>query len=100
MKKRTASFAIGFVSLATVAITFTQPTVIHQLVVWAGGIFGLLSVMAVFAISNWPHITAATENSGDTAKIDLVKYLRTRGMPDSAIAANTGIDIDVIEAIR
>ena len=113
MKKNTAVITISLIAAVTVAMTFIQPTVIHQLVVWVSGLFAVVMALALFAVSNWPqgsvvnnivdvkmprptHTAAHTQ---DEALILTVRALRKQNFSDWAISRTLKIDIDVIKAI-
>lgn len=110
MKSKTATiWIIGVIFVLTVLLTFIQPSVIHQLVVWVSGAFAVLVALALFVVGNWPEAaqqptkdawkTAAPECREDQAVIAAVKALRQYHMDDAQVAAITGFDIDVIKAV-
>lgn len=101
MHKVTATWSIGLIAATTLALTFIQPTIIHQLVIWVGGTFAILVALALFVVGNWPHPQQEPRKpNADEYTIAVVKELRTlNGWEDAFIAKHTGIDIDVIKAI-
>lgn len=100
MKKQTAGILIALTSLVTVAVTFIQPSVIHQLAVWVSGSFGVLVILALFVVRNWPAPAAPEEHlSTDAAIIRMVRHYRALGYSDHHIAIAMKTDIAVVEAI-
>ena len=101
MKSKTATkVVIGIIFAATVLLTFIQPSVIHQLVVWVGGSFAVLVALALFVVGNWPVATVAVpKDQSDRAVIDVVRMMRKAGASDEGISRAYGFDIDVIKAI-
>lgn len=110
MKAKTAKYLIISVMIATVAITFVQPTVIHQLVVWVSGMFAVLVTLALFMVGNW-RVNAVQSNNyaegrkgwrlqeQDTYIIKMTHSYRLAGYSDENIAIALNTDIDVIKAI-
>lgn len=94
-------------------MTFIQPTVIHQLVVWVSGLFVVVVALALFAVSNWPQgsvvnnivdversrPTPTAAHTQDEALILTVRALRNQHFSDWAISRTLNTDIDVIKAI-
>ena len=102
MKKQTAGILIVLTSLVTVGVTFLQPSVIHQLAVWVSGCFGVLVILALFVVRNWPdavEISAEEHIGTDAAIIRMVRHYRTLGYSDHHIAIAMKTDIAVVEAI-
>lgn len=109
--KNLTLFLITIVAGATVVGSFNQPTVVHQLAVWAGGIFSLLLIAVVFALRSWPETAtdikpASQENSEKKTPelterlIIAVHTLRGMGMTDEYIASGTGLTVEQIKAIK
>lgn len=103
MKKKTALIGVCTIAASTIGLTFIQPTIIHQLVIWVAGLFALLVVLAVFAVD---HATegdsaraAAQWSAEDSAVILAVRGMREQHMRDETISRMLNIDIDVIKAI-
>ena len=102
MKSKTATKAIiGVIFVLTVLLTFIQPSVIHQLAVWASGSFAVLVALALFVVGNWP-VSAKPENSDDKNFADLINKMREvyPMASDEDIAATLNIDTDVVKAVR
>lgn len=108
MKKKTALIGICAIAASTLALTFIQPTIIHQLVIWVAGMFAVLVVLAVFAVDNIAEggenkhasrIKSTAVSEYDKWVIDRTKKGRELGVPDEVIAETIGADIDVIKAI-
>lgn len=110
MKSKTATiWIIGIIFAATVLLTFVQPSVIHQLVVWVSGSFAVLVALALFVVGNWPVAaaqptkaawkTTTPECREDQAIIAAVKAMRQYRMDDSAISQLLALDIDVVRSI-
>lgn len=97
MKAKTAKYLLLAVAAATVAMTFIQPTVIHQLVVWVSGMFALLLTVGLFVVGYEQQDEQGLNT--DTGIIKTVKSLRALEWSDNLIASRTGIDIDVVKAI-
>ena len=100
MKKNTATWCVGLIAAVTLAMTFSQPTVIHQLVVWVSGLFAVVVTLALFVVGSWPQ----TERKPLAPAYDrwvcrMVEHGRANGYSDRKIALDHGIDIDVIKAI-
>lgn len=99
MKKNTATWCIGLIAAVTLAMTFIQPTVIHQLVVWVSGLFAVVMVLALFVIGNWPQPQPQPATNGDDYLIKMTRVYRNRGYSEQNIATALNTDIDVIKAI-
>ena len=101
MKSKTATkVIIGVIFVLTVLLTFIQPSVIHQLVVWVSGAFAVLVALALFVVGNWPVATVAVpKDQSDRAVIDLVRVARNAGATDEGISTAYGFDIDVVRSI-
>lgn len=100
MKKQTAGILIALTSLVTVGVTFLQPSVIHQLAVWVSGCFGVLVILALFVVRNWPAMEQPQDTMvTDAAIIRMVRHYRALGYSDLHIAAAMKTDIAVVEAI-
>lgn len=100
MKKKPALIAVVTITAATVGLTFIQPTIIHQLVIWVSGMFAVLVALAVFAISNWQQSERKPMAPAyDRWVCRMVEHGRANGYSDQKIAMDHGIDIDVIKAI-
>ena len=101
MKSKTATtWIIGIIFVLTVLLTFVQPSVIHQLVVWVSGSFAVLVALALFVVGNWPTTAEAkAQPTTDAVVLGAVAKLRHNGWDDATVASLTGFDIDVIKAI-
>ena len=104
MKKNTATWCVGLIAAVTLAMTFSQPTVIHQLVVWVSGLFAVVMVLALFVVGNWPDTSAVSalatnKPTADEVLILTVQALRNQQFSDFAISSVLKTDIDVIKAI-
>lgn len=99
MKKNTATWCIGLTAAVTLAMTFIQPTVIHQLVVWLSGLFAVVMVLALFVVGNWPQPATQPKTNGDAYLIQMTRVYRNLGYSEQNIATALNTDIDVIKAI-
>lgn len=100
MKSKTATiWVIGVIFVLTVLLTFIQPSVIHQLVVWVSGSFAVLVALALFVVGNWPAPAEKPRALSDMEIVTLVTKDRMKGRTDEFIAGSTGIDIDVVRSI-
>lgn len=100
MKKKTALIGVCTIAASTIGLTFIQPTIIHQLVIWVAGVFSMLVALAVFAIGNWQQSERKPlAPAYDRWVCRMVEHGRANGYSDQKIALDHGIDIDVIKAI-
>lgn len=100
MKKKPALIGVCAVAASTLALTFIQPTIIHQLVIWVAGMFAVLVVLAVMALSAIEDVRKPEGfSSEDMAIILAVRGMREQHMRDEIIARLLNTDIDVIKAI-
>lgn len=99
MQKNKTAWSVGAVAIATLALTFTQPTVIHQLVVWIGGIFAVLVLGVLFFVLNSEEKKATAGRDSDQATFLSVTALREFNLGDVAIARMLKLDVDVVSAV-
>lgn len=111
MKTKT-QIAVWITLAITFAVAMSQPTIIHQIAVFASGIFAMLGIGLVFLVRNWPETATKPEEStdADTVKTDsvviserekhCVRQMRLAGWSDKGIADSTGFHIENIKAIK
>lgn len=99
MKKSATNAVISFITAATIGLTFIQPTIIHQLVMWVSGMFAVLVTLALFIISNAQQAPTTVKQNGDDYLINMTRSYRLVGYSDENIATALNADIDVIKAI-
>ena len=108
---------MAIIAAATVFGSFTQPTVVHQVAVWAGGLFSLVLVGMVFLVRNWPETATKNEvslkDAHDSANevaqkmrgmsgtcFEQIRHLRDLGWTDKGISDATGYTIEQIKAVK
>lgn len=100
MKKKTALTGICLVAAATLALTFIQPTAIHQLVIWVAGIFGLLVVMGAFLVDSATSVAVSVQPIGEQGLTLAVRGMREQQMSDNVIAQLLKTNIETVKAVK
>ena len=113
--KNLTLFLMAIVAGATVLGSFTQPTVVHQVAVWSGGLFSLVLIGLVFLVRNWPETATKPEpqqtivNHEPLSKplpelsgryLLQIRHLRDLGWTDKGISDATGYTIEQVRAVR
>lgn len=99
MKKNKTAWSVAAVAVITVAMSFTQPTVIHQLMVWVSGIFTVLVLGVMFSVLNSEEKKETIIKDSDQATVLAVNAMREFNLSDVAVARMLNLDVDVVSSI-
>jgi hypothetical protein len=101
MNKQVAIIAIILITVATIGLSFTQATVINQLVTWIGGGFAVLVALSLFVVKNWPEGQFANHQARTAEEIlaEKVRGMRKFKYTDEYIADSLNTQIDIIKSI-
>lgn len=98
MKAKTAKYCVLAVVAITTALTFIQPTVIHQLTVWVGGVFAIVACLALFIISALSQKQASTPAPDFLTEAQVI-VMRQHKCSDEYIAKTLGISVETVKGI-
>lgn len=98
MKVKTAKTLVLFVAAITVVLTFIQPTVIHQLVVWVSGLFAVVTCLALFVIASAPKTTTAKPAPDFLTEAQVI-VMRQHKCSDEYIAKTLGISVETVKGM-
>lgn len=102
MKNNGTIAVIGITAAVTVVAAMTAPSVIHQIAVFAGGTFAVVSALAVCVVLNiGSKLPAETKPpTPDESIVLAVRALRAGNFSDWAISQTLKLDIDVVSTIK
>lgn len=98
MRAQTAKYCVLAVVVATVALTFIQPSIIHQLVVWVSGLFAVVALLALFVIASAPKPTAAKPAPDFLTEAQVI-VMRHHKCSDEYIAKSLGISVETVKGM-
>lgn len=93
-----AKHAVIAIVVVTTALTFIQPTVIHQLVIWVGGLFGLVACLALFVISTMSKKETAKPAPDFLTEAQVI-VMRQHKCSDEYIAKALGISVETVKGM-
>lgn len=100
MKKKTALIGVCLIAASTIGLTFIQPTIIHQLVIWVAGVFALLVVLGVFLVDSAVSVAPTEIAIGEQGLTFAVRGMREQQLSDSVIARLLKTDIETVKAVK
>lgn len=98
MKAQSAKYCVLAVVATTTALTFIQPTVIHQLVVWVVGMFAILACLALVVISAIEQKPAARKEPDFLTEAQVI-VMRQHKCSDEYIAKTLGISVETVKGM-
>lgn len=98
MKAKTAKYGVLALVVTTTALTFIQPTVIHQLVVWVGGMFAILACLALVVISATEQEPVASKQPDFLTEAQVI-VMRQHKCSDEYIAKTLGISVETVKGM-
>lgn len=93
-----AKHAVIAIFVITMGLTFIQPSIIHQLVVWVAGLFSLVAVLAGFVIDAVNKNTAAKPAPDFLTEAQVI-VMRHHKCSDEYIAKSLGISVETVKGM-
>ncbi len=93
-----AKHAVIAIAVITSGLTFIQPTVIHQLVVWVGGVFAILACLALVVINATEQKPVAPKQPDFLTEAQVI-VMRQHKCSDEYIAKTLGISVETVKGM-
>lgn len=98
MRAQTAKHCVVAAVVTTTALTFIQPTVIHQLVIWVAGMFTVLVCLALVVISATEQKQPAKASPDFMTEAQVI-VMRQHKCSDEYIAKTLGISVETVKGM-